>query len=1152
MARLFSSRSFDDRIRSVLTSRPDLLLYELYQRLQLSLPPGGLTYEFSHVLPPQRSQPYDHDETQVASVLSESKAPGKTADLIAKYTRRLLRDATVMACCEATLNAINGVGGSSEKSVLTEARQWEPRYRIDETLPGGDWRIKEAVSQLKAMPTILNSSGGVVRASSLAASKLTREFNKKVFWIELQDYPDVDSLLRDFLRSLALRCGQFQAKHVTLHPVSEGFQESDHNDAVDGFLKRVVSHIKSALEEYRTDPGSVAVFLSGRDSYGCASGTVSTPWTDEVEFRRLHVFIEALGRVGIPTAYFPCSKERSDRKLNLIRSPKVHGGLDLEATSLASEVPPLAKAWPSDPIAERLFQSGDRQPVEEIAADLSVFNDILKEALGDFFDISKMRDGTLNFVLKNDISIETFKKMEFLYALTLFRHSRHTNAIAAEGAFSCPHRFQTRAVDNDFVRALQVDRWTEELCRARVFFTKPGGALWMHRDIREAIHSVLGRTDISKIQFPGRRHSDFRETRGRTHFWIGEWYHKAFCSSGHLTPVIESVYHLVSSAIYSQFALPKLNPGEKLTKTQWVRYRCMMFESAVAQASKTLLLSWRFIELWQASSAKVAWLDKPQRDKIMKALNSVIKKIDPDKAHREKLNRCKDQFEAIHKALHNAVVLEGGRCERGSTSWSTPDSIVMRLADGTDQTAPETLAHGIDVIRKPEEEFWKEVREPLKTRASARLWEVLLAVGRGEAGSRQFGEAKANWKAGATTSQIQNLIWFLGEASFVVLRRAKLQFHSTGFIDNRSWLISTLCCNLGIDLCKHLPAWNLEYEINSKIKMHSIYSVGLANLGRFFEANRHLNEAQGLLSKWQHGTPEDQAIISIRRAEVKLTECFWISRLLEANLDFSRHGIVRVRGKNRVGNSVNRQYATPSFREGAVLCWSLNSMNYVLDSTDASDKVLPPNIFEALRRSRPVGFDPASKDACERWATDARANLRKVFSAILDEAVRSLEIAEKNLGGSSQSSLWWSRLHTLRMRIYGLLDQLPEDAELCIIFRKQSADNGIFKNFLSAKRIAGEDDFRRLRALKYFLPANRWYCRYRAPELFNKEDGTAKGGVAVYEKFLPDSVKTAKELALELWTANEGSGKKDLLRMAIVRCFKDFSEVDPRPTDSRR
>lgn len=798
---------------------------------------------------------------------------------------------------------------------------------------------------------------------------------------------------------------------------------------------------------------------------------------------------------------------------------------------------------------------------------MSVFADIVRDTLSDFYEISENAD-SLTFEPKMSLAEHDYKRMEFLYALTLFRHSRHPNAIGAEGAFSCPHRYQSFAVDNDFVRAVQVNSWIQDLCNKRVFFSKPGGSLWMHRDVREAVHRVLESTNISRFRGgkENRGYSSFRQARGRKHFWIGEWYYKAFCSSGHLTPVIECVYHLISSAIYSQYAFPKQRRKEKIEEASLLSHRCMMFESAMVQASKMLLLSWRSIELWQSSSADVAWLNEPHRIQIKRELEQAATSLIGDKRTNKRIEKCMLDFLTIHSALHDAVILEGGRSKRGATSWSSPESMIMRLAETDEKPVPETLGsrkelqHGIDKIRLPEkatgtsnkteseepQDFWSMLRSEIDP-GTHKLWDTIIEISRNRPENyERFGREKAAWKADAENRHFQDFIWFLGEAAYVLLRRAKLKLHATNEIDESTWIASTICCNLGIDLCKHLPASNLAYEVRSKIKMHSIYSVGLANLGRFFEANRHLNEAQGLLSKWQGATEEDHAVISIRRAEVKVTECRWIAMFLSPELELNDGNCIKLRRDDE-----ENLFIAPDFKMGAVRCWMLSQMAKCVKECvkDKELKVLPPSIFEAFRKARPVGLDSMTAeeamDACGRWRQSAQSKLEALMSSVLDEAVRSLEIAEKNLGGSSQSSLWWSRLHTLRLRVYGLLNYIPETAELCIVFRKQSADNGIFRNFLSAKRIAGEDDFRKLRALKYFLHANRWYCRYREPDNYDRHGYPNNDNKGRLEKFLPESFRQAKELAHELWKSNNKLKNDDLLNQAIRACFNQFPEVKP-------
>lgn len=1184
---LFASATYSGRIRTIQTHRPDLLLYELYQRLTLSLPPGGLTYEFSHVLPPKRKDAFDYSHDKVSEIVSITDEVVQTAtlheraevarELVAKQDKRLLRDAVVMFGQNLILKAVCPSGNAAQnlRHILGDAEFWVPRYRFLDDKQGK--KTKAAIGKMKHQPMLINLSGGVVRSASLAADVISTQQYRKVFWIELQDYMDADSLLRDFLRSLSLRFGQFQAKHVTLHPLASGLpkkpKSNDTESDKDSELKldRLVSHLENALREYRVDPSSVVVMFNGRDSYGVGAGLTISTWNLGVEpIWQLNFLIEMLARAGIPTVYFPCTEERAVRKKQFIASVSVLVGLPEDDFGPAPSLSEKESGWPHDPLTS--FSKKDESVTEALAVELSVFPDIIKDALQEFYEVDAGASG-IQVKLKPGLNSDKLPKLQFLYALTLFRHSRHPNAVASEGTYACPYRFQSSAIDNDFIRSVQASQWVADLRNKRVFFTKPGGALWMHRDIREAIQKIIEQTLIPPFNNKQRQNWRFREVRGRLHFWIGDWFRKAYCSSGHLTPVGESVYHLISSAVYAQYAVPKTNvkTGSEVDELH-MKYRQMMFESAVVQASKMLLLAWGSIELWQASSAEVAWLSRQHREDVLAQLKASLEVIDPAswkilenietsngydcEAGGNRFVACVLEFLRIHAALESAVLLEGGHTERGATSWATQSSIMTKLVPTSEilarggASAPIVLKHGINEIGEPKDTFQGKLDKAFEDAKAGDLWFALnSALVNREKARGAFGQKKVEWKSDATAQTFQNTVWVLSEAAYVLLRRAKLEFHATGEVSRVTWLTSTLCCNLGIDLCKQLPAWSLAFETESRIKIHSIYAVGLANLGRFFEANRHLNEAHALESKWGHGGRKGHARIGIRRAEVKLTECYWISLFLSPELELRSNGEATVK---IIGTKTSETFLMPAINIGATECWHSSEIADLLDAndwaeTDYKQRLVPPNIFECIRQSVPVS-DPSAMDYAEKWRDATQEKLRLQFSAILDEAVRCLDIAETNLGGVAQSSLWWSRLHTLRLRVFGLLQHLGADAEHCIIFRKHSADRGIFNSFVSATRIAAEDDFRRLRALRYFAEANRWYCRHRDPVLASE---IQKGDKKAIEKYLPESVEVARALAKELsskirmrkFKENASEVRSgDLLKRAIRRTIKQFPE----------
>ena len=102
--------------------------------------------------------------------------------------------------------------------------------------------------------------------------------------------------------------------------------------------------------------------------------------------------------------------------------------------------------------------------------------------------------------------------------------------------------------------------------------------------------------------------------------------------------------------------------------------------------------------------------------------------------------------------------------------------------------SPLKLDHGIDAIRLPETskkggDYWSAIKKELDVQARE-LWDTILEAAKGESEAREkFGKMKAKWKSDANTADFQDLIWFLSEAAYVCLRRAKLRFHANQDID---------------------------------------------------------------------------------------------------------------------------------------------------------------------------------------------------------------------------------------------------------------------------------------------------------------------------------------------------------------------------------
>jgi hypothetical protein len=1180
---IFNAEQYRGRIRVTQTTRPDLLLYELYQRIVLSLPPGGLTYEFSHIVPPRRMIEFESPREQVQSLeecVDESANLFESARVLVgnlgtlRNARRLARDTNVSILRNRIVEILSGaIGKLDDISAPTVGLpspkywQWKPWYRTE-----GD---TEAVTR----PVVVDSPGGVVRACSLAVDEISTH-GVRVFWMETQDYMDVDAMIRDFLRGLALRCGLYQSNHITLHPldcgITSGFastQPAQQSDFWKVRAERISEHLKHILVAYRSDPKSIKVLLYGRDSYGSCAGLIPSVWmTNSVHFKALHCFIEALALSGIQVVYFPLLSERAQAKRRRVPGDMI-AVVPSEKLSGASEAYSAEwDSWPSDIVIEELLQKlpddkrqtiDDKRKIEEpILAAMSTYSDLLGDVLQKYFDISEANttqgasSKTLNAAVRSLLTeSRSSQHLTFLYSLTLFRHSRHPNALCSEATFQCPLRHNIHAADNDFIRSEESADWIASLRDAGVFLDKPGGAVWMHRDMRLSLQKTLESINLCPHDNSRRCYRRAEEMRARLHFWIGDWYFKAFCSSGHLTPIIEAIHHRMMAALFSQIARPKYRltnrDGSSKSATDMdnerkneCRYRSLLFKSCLLEAEKTLLMAQSALKLWQASSFDASWMDSEHRSTLETHLLAVAKKLEVEEATvldpgrrapaKKKKNASDNlslvvyQFLETLKKTCDSLTLEGG----GPREANSAAGSLNKNAPGHNESQDEieqgprrklTLNHGWEAICQLQSSFESAIKEQYSELGGDSLFAQLQAF---EGGSNEsanaeliesFSTQKAIWKHenARNPQQIGDMIWLLGETAFLLLRRAKMTFHATGEINRKRWLQSTVACNLGIDMCKHLPARYLQFDIDSKVKLHSLYSVGLANLGRFFEANRHLNEAQAILSKSGSATDSDYAIISLRRAEVRLTECFWIALFIDDDADLCDGNFE----SPKIGRCFSGSKVVMIDGDLRHTGWSSSRIKNICLSHNERSVLVPPRISECIRKAGTPY--PGSLDK-QKLRESARQHLQRLYSSTLDEAVALLDQAEKGLGGSSQSSLWWSRLHTLRLRVFGLLEPLKESADACLIHRKHSADMGIHENFKNALRIASGDVFRQFRVLRYFFDANEWHRKY-----FN-DNGVSTGQSSNKTKhitLLPDTYRLAQDAAHSLLNNRELTGR---------------------------
>lgn len=263
-------------------------------------------------------------------------------------------------------------------------------------------------------------------------------------------------------------------------------------------------------------------------------------------------------------------------------------------------------------------------------------------------------------------------------------------------------------------------------------------------------------------------------------------------------------------------------------------------------------------------------------------------------------------------------------------------------------------------------------------------------------------------------------------------------------------------------------------ELKFKSKLHTIYGLALANLDRFYEAHRHLNEATGILSK--SGSPADataSGIVRLRRAEVFLTEA---SRLRELVFYVSKAPDENKTGKDGSWRAVRKTLLEDNFSHGGFV--------EVFDpATMTKGHQLPPAVMSLLNDWEDSGN---SVEDLQRFQNC----IKKMQVAALDDAWIALENAQRSLSGRSQSSLWWGRLAGMTLRVFG--EECTDSGFESLAYRvKLDHEEMVLSIFSRGMLAANADPYRRLRLVDYGF--NAWVA------VCNRLDRTIRA--KVYENF---------------------------------------------------
>ncbi len=664
---LFFEDEYKKRIVVIQTRRPDLLLYELYQELSFCLPAGGFAYEFIHKIPP-RPLIDIHDDHHYRPTKSQQKI-GKLIE------GQLLEGAVKRQLCEKVTSA-KPKGKNQDESILVGSTDREGCFRIYPLPFGAD--KKGTMTTCK----IFEIESNAIKTSAIAFDALQEKF-KTCIWLEMQDHPSPRYLADDLFRTLSLWGGFHQSENLQY---SVPFRNLDTKGKTDKLkdVNAISEHYLNLLHYmgygvkgedglWQTD---IFVFLYGRSVPGGCAAWGGNAWKKH-EYEELNLFFQLMTKCGINVLYMPFTESRHKReqyklenyvpilRKELVGQLQLHDLVDIalfkdkeskdNGNDKESDLRTFQQFYDSMKLYENISGKFSTERLGEMKSSVDTLNtapNIQKlEPAGDAFHRNT------NALINNYFSAPPFhqkvtvanaeldrkeinQKYQFLFALSLFRQSRHVSSFLAEAVFNCPFSFacdrrieQTpfttadkqeaysvnlnivstipRAVlskDNDLIRKLKSDNWLQLLNKYDAFLSKSGSYVWKYRDARLVIQDILShdfslklneKADLQRTDYePGGRVLEFpAQLKSRTHLWIANWYQEAFFSTGHANPIVEAIYHYFQSLIYCAVAKPtRLDIEQNVNGIEI--YRKTLAYTAANELRKLIRLGLPWIPLW--------------------------------------------------------------------------------------------------------------------------------------------------------------------------------------------------------------------------------------------------------------------------------------------------------------------------------------------------------------------------------------------------------------------------------------------------------------------------------------------------------------------------------------------------------------------------
>jgi len=845
---------------------------------------------------------------------------------------------------------------------------------------------------------------GVLPALRDAADMLTAEDGLSAVWLELEDCGSTAAVAHHLFQAIANRRGLFQLSHALLCP--KRFASNDPNSAkVDH--EEWLDHIRQLVKHMGIEPHRWLIVLYARNGPGGCTGWEEGNFWQQSEYDKFDQLLKALAETKFVVLYAPYNAQRKKQDIS-------HRNLLLKL--LRENLQPLA--WSRKTIiAEYKFP----RTHDDVTA--------TKIGLDTFLEPSTQETNFKNVIealLSQGIAVggrsdrEVRDRHSFLFGLTLFRQSRPYSALLTEGIISCPSRFNVEAQDNDYQRSTDLEtEWLEKYLKApRAFLRKPGGFLWLYRDVRHGVRALLLAAQHSSST-SGHAHAGLwrrDETVSRAHYHIAEWYERAFLVSGHAGTLTEAAFHFYSAAVKAK------DYSAATEKTPHLHDRgAHRWLVSVCELIRLLRVGRASVRFWMEHAQRLNWFHVDRAREVCDRLAAAASRI----------WLATPALEPSWRLL-TARLLDMLRCE---LAWlGTEAQPAARIAQALSVLGPELGQHSVpdrfcasvtSALDTREPDWWSDPNVgPPKDSASFDLLRSLKERGDKEPKNvlREWGQA---WFGDYLTNPIRASFWVqeLVEVAYICLRRATLDERLTSLRTpddaelrrtlreehGADWVKVCVLASAALQAASWTPPGQDEFVMRMRSKAETIYGLALAHLHRFREAHRRFNHAHALAVRAGSGGLHVMlGILELRRAEAYLIEAEVVGEL-QAKI----------------------AHAKLAHAKGATLC-------------------------------------KADAHLAKQLDIDARKNNR--CAALRDDAWCAAERAESLLAGRTHGSGWWVRLRTLQLWCLAMPAQGSNVRPLTERVRHSAAH--VADRLFSEGLAAFPDDWHnRLRLVDYYLKA---------------------------------------------------------------------------------